>query len=240
MPAKNSIKQYIENGYYHIYNRGVEKRPIFLDEQDYGVFLSYIKEYLSSKDINSLQKQLALASTDWREKSNILREINLNNFSDEIKLLAYCLMPNHFHLIIKQSQLNSIDLFMNSLNTRYVMYFNKKYKRVGPLFQGVYKAVLIESSEQLLYLSAYVHNNPIKYKENLKRKNNYLRLMTTQPSSYKDYLGISHSSWICTKPILSHFTKTQNRSFNKRVSYEDFVRSQVYPNILIKDLLIEK
>src|SRR3972149_7409859 len=154
MPAKNSIKQYVENGYYHIYNRGVEKRRIFEDEQDYAVFLSYLKTYLTPKDINLLQKELSEA-TDALKRASILRQIKLNNFSGEIKLLAYCLMPNHFHMLIKQSSSDSIDNFINSLNTRYVMYFNRKYKRIGPLFQGGYKAVLIETDEQLSYLSAY-------------------------------------------------------------------------------------
>src|SRR3989344_3327786 len=135
MPAKNSRKQYLENGYYHIYNRGVEKRIIFLDQQDYNVFLSYLKEYLTKRNEKELQEKLTDASIPWIEKDKILRQLRLNNFYNELVLLAYCLMPNHFHFFVKQKSPGTIDKFMNSLCTRYTMYFNKKYKRVGSLYQ---------------------------------------------------------------------------------------------------------
>lgn len=160
MASRNSRKVYSENSYYHIYNRGVEKRLIFLDNQDYYIFLSYLKEYLLPKDEQKLSQQLSNPNTSYKEKSKILRLLRLNNFADEIMLLAYCLMPNHFHLLIKQKSHNSIDKFMNSLGVRYTMYFNRKYKRVGALCQDVYKAVLIENEPQLLYLSSYIHRNP--------------------------------------------------------------------------------
>jgi len=152
MPARNSRKEYLENGYYHIYNRGVEKRIIFLDQQDYSVFLSYLKEYLLPKDEKGLRNRLFDPSISPRERDKIIKKLNLNNFSNEITLLAYCLMPNHFHFFIKQKSAGSMDKFMNSLGTRYTMYFNKKYKRVGSLYQGVYKAVLVDSDVQFLYL----------------------------------------------------------------------------------------
>src|SRR3989344_7551887 len=151
MPAKNSVKQYLENGYYHIYNRGVEKRNIFLDQQDYGVFLSYLKEYLSPKNEKELQEKLSNPNTSYKEKDKILKALRMNNFFGEITLLAYCLMPNHFHFFIKQKSAVSIDKFMNSIGTRYTMYFNRKYKRVGSLFQAVYKAVLVSHEEQFIY-----------------------------------------------------------------------------------------
>ena len=161
MPAKNSRKIYKENGFYHLYNRGVEKRSIFEDKQDYSVFLLYLKSYLLPKNVDALQEMLSDKNSTWNEKRLILKQLRLNNFNKEISLLAYCLMPNHFHFIVKQTAPDSIDRFINSLNTRYVMYFNKKYDRVGPLFQGVYKAVVVETDEQLLYLSGYIHRNPL-------------------------------------------------------------------------------
>src|SRR3990170_2216093 len=100
MPAKNRIKEYSENSYYHIYNRGVEKRLIFLDQQDYGVFLSYLKEYLLPKNEKELFSRLSNPTLSPKEKDKILKLLRLNNFAGEITLLAYCLMPNHFHLLI--------------------------------------------------------------------------------------------------------------------------------------------
>lgn len=162
MPAKNSIKEFVSDSYYHLYNRGVEKRIIFSDEQDYTVFLSYLKTYLVPKDIVALQKTLKDPDVSWKIKDRVLKELRLNNFAGDVVLVSYCLMPNHFHILVKQNEAESIDRFMNSLCTRYAMYFNRKHKRVGVLFQDHYKAVRVATDEQLLQLSRYIHSNPSK------------------------------------------------------------------------------
>lgn len=223
MASKNSIKVYAEDSYYHIYNRGVEKRNIFQDEQDYGVLLSYLKEYLLPKDEEYLSSRLVDPNTAYKERDKILKLLRLNNFFDEITLIAYCLIPNHFHLLIKQKNAVSIDKFMNSLGVRYSMYFNKKYKRIGKLFQGVYKAVLVESTEQLLYLTAYIHRNPLSLKKikNLASQDDVLRALRAclaQPSSLPEYLGQRQTDWVHAEEILAHFSKT-----NPRLTYQSFV-----------------
>ena len=114
MASKNSVKIYSPDTYYHLYNRGVEKRLIFQDEQDYAVFLSYLKEYLSPKNTTQLRQKLNCIDSSGKERDEILKAIRMNNFSDEVSLYAFCLMPNHFHLLIKQAQADSIDKFMNS------------------------------------------------------------------------------------------------------------------------------
>lgn len=210
MPARNSIKQYLENGYYHIYNRGVEKRNIFLDSQDYGVFLSYLKEYLTPKDKFELYKKLSDTNTTWSEKDKYIKLLNMNNFFDEISLLCYCLMSNHFHFLIKQVNANSIDKFMNSIGTRYTMYFNKKYKRVGRLYQDVYKAVLVSSDEQLLHLSHYIHKQALCLQGDPLQEENH-------PSSYPEYLGLRKTAWVKPNEILSFFSKE-----NPSLSYKSF------------------
>lgn len=212
MPAKNSIKTYLENGYYHIYNRGVEKRPIFLDQQDYGVFLSYLKVYLLPKNEKELQEKLLNTSISPAERDKIVKQLKLKNFASEITLFAYCLMPNHFHFFVKQKSANAIDLFMQSICTRYSMYFNRKYKRVGHLYQGVYKAVLITTEEQFLYLSKYIHRQTL----NLQGKTMEARIR--QPSSYLQYLGLVKTEWVKPEEILSYFSQT-----NPTLSYEAFV-----------------
>src|SRR3989339_150289 len=142
MPAKNSVKIYVSQGFYHVYNRGVEKRVIFLDEQDYRVFIHYLELYLSPKDelINRIRAQINLTGTE--KNLRIAKILTSENFYKKIELLCYILMPNHYHIILKQNEQNGMKLFMHSLIMRYVQYFNKKYERVGPLFQGRYKAVL--------------------------------------------------------------------------------------------------
>lgn len=220
MPARHRTKQYVENSYYHLYNRGVEKRLIFLDQQDYAVFLNYLKEYLLPKDEEDLRKQLSDQNNTYKERDKILKLLRLNNFSDEITLLAYCLMPNHFHFFIQQKSAGSIDKFMNSLGTRYTMYFNKKYRRVGSLCQGVYKAVSIETEEHFIYLSKYIHKQAILHKPSTAStasQGQALRIRK-QPSSYPEYLGKRKTQWVHSEEILSYFSKT-----NPKLTYKSFV-----------------
>lgn len=148
MPSRNIIKEYKENAYYHIYNRGVDKRTIFSDKNDYKKFLGYLKFYLSPIDLQGQTLKVAPSRA-------------LKNYTDYIQLLTYCLMPNHFHLLIHQTIALAIAGFMQSLCTKYSIYFNKKSNRSGPLFQGRYRAVEVTSEEQLIYLTKYIHRNPI-------------------------------------------------------------------------------
>lgn len=209
MPARNVVKTYSKNGYYHLYNRGVEKRVIFIDHQDEAVFLSYLKEYLMPKDTAGLLETANNPQSSPSEKSNALKALRLNNFAQDIDLLAYCLMSNHWHLLVKQKNERSIEKFMRSLCTRYVQYFNHRHeKRVGNLFQDTYKAVLITSEEQLLHLSRYIHRNPIQKGLSLKE--------CPQVSSYFNYLEKINQDWMKPNDVLAHFSK------NELNSYESF------------------
>ena len=209
MPSRNTIKVYIENGYYHIYNRGVEKRIIFKDTQDYKVFLTYLKEYLSPppkpEDIKTI---FILQGESFK---GIKRQPK--NYYKEIELISYCLMPNHFHLLIKQVSKYSIEKFIRSLATRYSVFFNKKYNRVGSLFQGPYKAVLISSENYLLHLSRYIHLNPSEYTDDL--INSY--------SSYAVYLGLRRTNWVNSDIVLNYFNKPVVKDFIKVNTYKRFV-----------------
>src|SRR3989338_2787894 len=109
MPAKNTVKIYIEGGYYHLYNRGVEKRSIFQDDDDYKKFQNLLKVYLSTPKRSDL----------------ITARYNRKNLNGQVILLAYCLMPNHFHLLVMQNSKNGIADLVHCLNTSYVAYFNK-------------------------------------------------------------------------------------------------------------------
>ena len=228
MPAKNRVKTYLEGGYYHIYNRGVEKREIFLDQQDYGVFLSYLKEYLLPKDEAKLQERLSDPNTSYKEKDKILKALRMNNFYGEITLLAYCLMPNHFHFFIKQKSALSIDKFMQSLATRYTMYFNKKYKRVGFLYQDVYKAASVINEPQFIYLSKYIH------KQSLASQGRTLQGSGEQPNSYLDYIAKRKTEWVNPHEVLIYFSTT-----NPTLSYQAFVEEteDLGP---IEDIILEE
>lgn len=182
------------------------------------VFLSYLQEYLLQKDEGGLLKKLSDPMVSPKEKDEIVRKLRLNNFYGEIIMLGFCLMQNHFHFFVKQKSAGSIDKFMNSLGTRYTMYFNKKYQRVGSLYQGVYKAVLVSNDEQFLHLSRYIHK----------------QALPNQPSSYLTYLGKERKQWIYPEEILAYFAKT-----NPLLSYEAFI-NQTEDFEIIQDVLLEE
>jgi putative transposase len=179
MPARATL--FVPEGYYHIYNRGSEKRTIFLSDKDYQNFLKRLQE---------------------------------NTIKHGIDVLVYCLMPNHFHLLVRQKPQGSIQSFMHAIELGYAKFFNTKYERVGPLFQGRFKAKFIETDEYLLQLSAYIHRNPL----GAKYSKNSLRLLSSYPySSYKRYI-MKEPSYIKTDIILDYFSQTI-----PNLSYKAFV-----------------
>jgi len=189
----------------------VEKQSIFKDDQDYGVFLSYVKTYLEQKDEKRLSGILLDQNSSSQEKYKAQKLLRMNNFFEYIFLLSYSLLPNHFHFLVWQKEADTIDRFMNSLCTRFTMYMNKKYKRVGPLFQSVYKAVLVHSEEQLLYVTRYIHRNVL---EKHRSDHRYVHMLASYPySSYPEYLGIRSTPWIKVEMIQSFFSKTIKNSY---------------------------
>ena len=162
---KNSSK----DGIYHIYNRGNDKINIFKNSEDYSFFTFRIRQYLFPEESLSIPGSRIVPLPD-------------KSFS----LLCYCLMPNHFHMMIRQNTELPISALTLRLMTSYSKYFNTKYKRVGHVFQDRYKQVPVIGNKQLLWLSAYIHQNPKKAKivsDSLKY----------DWSSYQDYL--SHQSF---------------------------------------------
>lgn len=215
MPGKNALKTYIEDGFYHVYNRGVEKRDIFLDEQDYKVFLNYLRLYLTPKDDSIILIKKRDDLSDDQKNEKISKLMALKNYFNKIELLCYVLMPNHFHLIIRQKNKEDMEDFTRSLITKYSKYFNKRYDRVGPLFQGRYNAVLITNERYLIHLGRYIHLNPqgivIVNKQSL---------LSYLWSSYPSYVNNTSVSWLNKNYFLSDFTKNNGFSFD---SYQGFV-----------------
>lgn len=146
--------QFAQHEFYHVYNRGVDKRQIFLDPADYHRFLELLFLANCSEAINVRDTRKVHTSVFLYPKKDRLVSIG-----------AYCLMPNHFHLLITPLVEGGISTFMNKLSTGYSMYFNKRYERTGSLFQGRYKAQHADSDEYLKYLYAYIHLNPVKLKD---------------------------------------------------------------------------
>lgn len=218
MPSRNSVKLYIENSYYHIYNRGVDKRTIFVDHKDYSVFLGLLKRYLLPSPTEDQLSQYNHHDRHYKVGPRNIKKVRYRtDLHEKIQLISYCLMPNHFHLMIKQTTKEAITDIMRALSNSYVIYFNTKYDRTGPLFSGRYKAVLVEEDSYLLHLTRYIHLNPLDL--------NYTRsdLVIYPYSSYADYLGKKNTDWLHPEEILSFFKTTQSENSKDILSYQSFV-----------------
>jgi putative transposase len=174
MPNKHIIRSYAPESYYHIYNRGVNKQVIFEDKQDYAVFLNIIKRYLDKESYTDIQGR------------------KYSSLKGEIELLAFCLQPNHFHLLVYQLDQDATTKLMRALATSYTIYFNKKYKRVGHLFQDKYRASHITDDAYLLHISRYIHLNPEDYKN-------------WEWSSLPYFIGKKQAGWLNPERIIELF-----------------------------------
>ncbi|MCR4274731.1 MAG: transposase [Candidatus Campbellbacteria bacterium] len=142
--------KFVTGEYYHIYNRGTDKRDIFLCEDDIQRFFLGMSEFNSTELTGSIYERKLV-----KKKLGSLAPKGL----PLVMFVAYCLNPNHYHFVIKQIAENGVSKFMHRLGSGYTNYFNEKYKRSGGLFQGTYKAIHISSNEYLLHLSVYVNLN---------------------------------------------------------------------------------
>lgn len=214
MPSKYVVRSFTENSFYHVFNRGVEKRNIFLDEQDYKTYFYYLLIYLYPlEEVLKLYPKLHI-------------RLQAKNLSSEVSLLAYCLMPNHFHLLLKQNSKDAVSKLLKQITNAYTLYFNQKYKRVGGLFQGTFKAARVDKDEVLLHITRYIHLNPV-VAEKVQDPKNYLW------SSHKYYIG-TDKTFVNREIVLSQF--------RSKSDYEKFIIDQIeYASKLesIKHMLIE-
>lgn len=206
-------KQFAAGEFFHIYNRGVGKMNIFRNKEDFNVFLSRLKENVFPESIDKSK----LSKIDRKRKM-----LPPNSYD----IVCYCLMPNHFHLLIKQLTDISISKLISKLCSSYSLYFNKKYDRVGALFQDQFKSVLIRTNEQLLWTSLYIHKNPLKagLVENIE---DYTW------NSYLDYAGLKNDE-MCKKEIILD-------QYHSSKEYLNQLRSEQLENKLIAfaDLFID-
>lgn len=189
---------FIDGQIYHIYNRGVEKRPIFEGKRDYSRFLNTLLYY----QLEGPKPRFSNFAKYKIYRPNTEKKI--------VEIVCYCIMPNHFHLLIRQLKDKGISEFISKLTNSYTKYYNIKYNRVGPLLQGQFKAVLMENDEQLIHLSRYIHLNPlVSYL--VKDLNMY------DWSSYKEF--IEGKEGLCSKKDVLGFFKSPK-------DYKQFVLDQ--------------
>ena len=181
---------FVENEYYHAYSRGVEKRKIFLNTKDFNRFMALL--YIMNQDAPFRMDDFL-----QKNKNNLQKIFEEKREKTLVSILSYCLMPNHFHLILYEHTEGGISKFMGKLLTAYSMYFNTKYDRSGPLFTRPFRSEHIGNESQFMYIFSYVHLNPLsitnkKWKEDgVKNKKEARKLLEKyQFSSYQDFLGI--------------------------------------------------
>lgn len=179
---------FAEGEYYHVYSRGVEKRKIFMGVKDYQRFVALL--YIMNQNAPFRMENFL------RDKQNNLRSIfEEKREKNLVSILSYCLMPNHFHLILYEHTEGGISKFMGKLLTAYSMYFNTKYKRSGPLFTHPFRSEHLSNESQYMYIFSYVHLNPLSifessWKESgIKNKRGAEKFLRDYPySSYLDFL----------------------------------------------------
>ena len=212
--------------YYHIFNRGNNKQTIFLDERDYIRFLFLIIYFQSPVVFEQIGRQVSyfVKNKIFNINNDLEKEI-INNRN--IELINFALMPNHFHLTLYEFKEGGISQYMQRILCAYTKYFNTKYKKSGHLFQGPYKAVNIESNNQLLYLSSYIHRNP----RELSGWKNKEQLYPW--SSYQDFIKENRWGKLLQQNIILE-------QFDDQKEYENFIKSSPAKENLDKDLLIDQ
>jgi len=206
------------NEIYHAYNRGVEKRPIFVIRKDYLRFITLANYY---RFANCPIKFSHFKQLSAEERNNILARLDKES-KKLVDIIAFCLMPNHVHFLLKQLIDNGISKFMAKITSAFSHYFNVRHERVGHLFQGNFGAVRIENDEQFMHVSRYIHLNPVtSYLIKIEDIDDY------DYSSFPEYIG-RESGFCNTKEILSYF---KNQDDYKKFVYDQAGYAKQLENI---------
>ncbi len=175
MPSRHVLKDDLQESYYHVYFRGGNRLRIFRDAADFEKMLHLFARYLSLAEVKNSAG------------------VSFPNYFNRLELVAFCIMPSYAHLLVYQRQRGAMTEFMRSLLTSYSMYFNKKYKRSGPLFESRYKAALISDDSYVEHITRYIHVVPHDWRE-------------YEYSSLPYYLHQITDEWIVPKRILEQFS----------------------------------
>lgn len=220
-------KSFVSEEYYHIYNRGVEKRDIFLDDNDRWRFLTTIFLYQWRNFIPQIGRFILFVRPSMSDKSILEKQIFKRIFTTRlVELACFCLMPNHFHLILKQADEGGISFFMQRVGDSYTKYFNTKYQRTGHLFGGAFQAVHIDNDEYLAYLSAYIHLNPREFQQWRGKETKY------PWSSLQDFLEKNRwEPFLSPSLILEQFV--DKNEYKKFLEEGDFIKNTLEDRYMI-------
>lgn len=195
---------------YHVFNRGIDHRLTFTNKLQYNRAIIIIDYY---RFANLLLKLSKFLKTSNDGKQIIINEIKSKN-NKHIEIFAYCLIPNHFHFLVKQLQTNGISKFMANFQNSYTRYFNTQKERTGPLFLDQFKSLRIETDEQFLHVSRYIHLNPLTSYV----VKDFEALLKYPWSSLNEYLN--NEALICEINAILNFFKQKN-------DYLDFIEDQI-------------
>ncbi|MFO8052988.1 MAG: transposase [Candidatus Omnitrophota bacterium] len=212
----------VKGSIYHIYTKSIAKFKIFQKNSEYKRLEKLFSYYRISKPPLRFSAFLQLKNQEAFLQNRLSQKENI------VEIIAYCIMPTHIHLMIKQLSENGISIFMKNVLNSYSRYFNLKIKRKGPLWQGRFQNKLVENEEQLLHLSRYIHLNPVSANLVNKPKN-------WQYSSYRYYLGLVNNSQNWLSNLYNYVESNPN-------FYENFVNDNLnYQKELekIKHLILE-
>ena len=200
---------FINDGYYHVFNRGIDRRITFTNKREYLRIMNLLSFYQYAS-IPLRYSRYSLLPQDKQQKY-LEQMIDSGKIVD---IIAYCLMPNHFHLLLKQKKEKGIATYTANLINAYTKYFNTKHERIGSLFQGVFKAVYVETDEQLVHLTRYIHLNPVASSLiKPEQLHNYFW------SSYPAYVGFGEDKLVSDDTISSIHAIIPE--------YENFVKDQI-------------
>ena len=197
MPSRNILKIDVPDSYYHLYARGRGRQKVYRDHEDYVAFLSLFHRYLS---ISAVTDSTGRAYAHMRT---------------QIELLTYCLMPNHFHILVYQRDSGAMTRLMRSVMSSYTRYYNLKYESSGPIFESTYKASRVSDDNYLLHISRYIHLNPADWD-------------MYDYSSYQYYRDDNHPEWLQPERILE--------LFKSRDTYMKFVKDYEENKLLLDSI----
>ena len=212
---------FVNNEFYHIYNRGIDKRSIVGDARDVERFMQSIGEFNALEPIGSIyEKHFA-----DKKFGSLASKTDKNELEKLVNIVAYCLNQNHYHFILEQLAEKGIEKFMHRLGTGYTKYFNNKHKRTGSLFQGKFKSIHVSSNEYLLHLSVYVNLNNRIHKFGSKAS----KFMSYR-SSWDEYIRNEKSiRGLCVKDIVLN-------QFDGGEDYQKFAEDSFETILIRKEL----
>ncbi len=212
-------ENFAENEYFHVYGRGTNKGKIFLDDSDYTRFIFLMTHFQSPTKLYNIgwYTQSFIKHGSFRIKEDTLEKLVKKR---NVELVSFALMPNHFHMLIKNLEDLVLSVYMHRVLTAYGKYFNAKYNKTGHVFEGPFNAVHINKNSQLLHLSAYIHKNPKEITEWADRYEKY------PWSSYQDFIGLNRWGDLISSDIIL-------KQFKNQTQYKDFVTESTAKDPLI-------